>query len=818
MMLKAENFTDQAQQVLQHSQKLVHYFKHSQWDVEHILLALLEFENGIVLNILKYLKINTHDIKLQLVASLTSVQSLPESRNEIYMTPRISQLLQTAKEESERLNDEFVSVEHMFIAAVRETQGATSILLKNFGIDQEKVYSALMHIRGNHRADDTRAESKYGSLEKYSVDLTKLAKDGKLDPVIGRNQEIRRVMQTLTRRKKNNPVIIGEAGVGKTAIVEGLAQKIVTNDVPDSLKGKRVLALDMGALVAGAKFRGEFEERLKSVMDEVKLAHRNIILFLDEIHTMVGAGASEGGIDASNLLKPALARGELQCIGATTIDEFRKYIEKDAALERRFQSVYLEEPTIEETVEILTALRPRYEAHHKVIIEDNALEAAARLSNRYVGDRQLPDKAVDFIDEAASKLRIDAESPPISLQLKEKEISELWDKEEALAQLSEYESAAKIKTERLNLENQLNKEKTDLLEKNKLTLTVNENDIANLVSNWTGIPVGKLLESESNKLINMEDILHERIIGQSDAVTCVSNAIRRSRSGISDPQQPIGSFMFLGPTGVGKTELTKALAEFLFGDENAMVRLDMSEYMEKHTVSRLIGSPPGYVGYDDNSGQLVEAIRRRPYRVILFDEIEKAHPDIFNILLQILDEGRLTDGHGRTVDFTNTVVIMTSNLGTAEFSRAPFGFAPEHNENQNQSRLEHSVNEALNKTFRPEFLNRIDETIIFNSLTQEDVLKMVDLIMESLRIRLQDHEISFELTTSAKMYLATEGFDQVFGARPLKRVIQKHIENLLSHKMLTGEFQSGDHIVIDLIANELYLRKQPEKTPAVSSL
>lgn len=806
-MLRPEQFTEQAQQVLHNSQDIVRKYNHTQWDVEHVLMALLDFKNGVTSDILKRLGIDTVELKSQLGQSLETSPQITRQENQIHITPRVSHLLEMAKEESERLNDEFISVEHIFVAAVRETQGVTSVLLKTFGIDQEKVYSALMEVRGNRRVDDPRAESKYGSIEKYSVDLTRLAREGKLDPVIGRDSEIRRVMQTLTRRKKNNPVIIGEAGVGKTAIVEGLAARIVADDVPDSLKGKKVLALDMGALVAGAKFRGEFEERLKSVMDEVKLAHREIILFLDEIHTMVGAGASEGGIDASNLLKPALARGELQCVGATTIEEYRKYIEKDAALERRFQSVYLEEPNLVETVEILKALRPRYEAHHKVTIDDSALEAAARLSNRYVADRQLPDKAVDFIDEAASKLRIDMESLPKNLQDLERKISELQDQEEASAQLAEYETAAEIKTERLKLESELGSEKTNLIGDSKTELIVNENDIANLVAAWTGIPVGRLLESESGKLLDMEQTLHNRIIGQNHAVSAVSDAIRRSRSGISDPNRPIGSFIFLGPTGVGKTELTKTLAEFLFDDESAMVRIDMSEYMEKHTVSRLIGAPPGYVGYDDSNGQLVEAVRRRPYRVILFDEIEKAHPDVFNILLQILDDGRLTDGHGRTVDFTNTVIIMTSNLGTSDFRRIPFGFRKDSDNQDERMRLEQSVNEALNKTFRPEFLNRIDETIVFNPLAQEDVLQMIDLIMNGLSHRLADQNISFDITSAAKLFLATEGFDPVFGARPLKRVIQRQIENLLSQKILNNEFQSGDHILISISKGELALRK-----------
>ena len=580
-------------------------------------------------------------------------------------------------------------------------------------MNKDLVYQALLKVRGSHRVDDPRAESKYRALEKYSIDLTKLAMEGRLDPVIGREEEIRQVMQTLTRRKKNNPVIIGEAGVGKTAIAEGLAARIASGDVPSSLKGRRVLALDMGALVAGSKFRGEFEERLKSVMDEVKQAQREIILFLDEIHTMVGAGAAEGGIDASNMLKPALARGELQAIGATTLDEYRKYIEKDTALERRFQPVYLEEPSLDDTVEILRALRPRYEAHHGVTISDSALLAAARLSDRYISDRQLPDKAIDFMDEAASKMRIDAETQPSSLHEMEDRINRLTDLEWAASQKGDYEAAAQYKTERARLETEYREEQRRASEGSTPDMVVGEEDIAELVSRWTGIPAGRLLEQEAARLIHMEEALHQRIIGQEEAVDAVSEAIRRSRSGLSDPRRPIGSFIFLGPTGVGKTELSKALAEFLFDDEANMVRIDMSEYMEKHSVSRLIGAPPGYIGYDEG-GQLTEAVRRRPYRVVLFDEIEKAHPDVFNALLQILEDGRLTDGHGRTVDFSNTVVIMTSNLGTGDFARQPYGFRTDGGGPKSDSqRLRSSVDEALKKTFRPEFLNRIDETIVF---------------------------------------------------------------------------------------------------------
>ncbi|MFQ6027046.1 MAG: ATP-dependent Clp protease ATP-binding subunit [Dehalococcoidia bacterium] len=807
MVLRPEQFTEQAQQVIQNSQELVRRYQHSQWDVEHILLALLGLEEGIPSKILEELGLMVDAMKSRLHQLLEASPKILQGSAQIYATPRVQRLLENARQESERLNDEYISVEHLFIAAIQEPQGDSAKVVKEFGIDREGVYQALMKVRGSHRVDDPRAESRYRSLEKYTIDLTQLAREGKLDPVIGRNEEIRRVMQTLTRRKKNNPVIIGEAGVGKTAIAEGLASRVAAGDVPDSLKGRRVLALDMGAMVAGSKFRGEFEERLKSVVDEVKQGQGEIILFLDEIHTMVGAGAAEGGIDASNLLKPALARGELQCIGATTSDEYRRYIEKDSALERRFQPVYLEEPSLADTVQILEALRPRYEAHHKVKIDDSALKAAARLSDRYITDRQLPDKAIDFIDEAASKLRIDAESLPGNLQELESRIRQLTDQEEAAAQRSEYERAAQLRTERLRAEEEQQEEKERLQGEQKIDLTVDERDIAELVSKWTGIPTGRLLEEEAARLVNMEENLHQRVIGQQEAVVAVSEAIRRSRSGLADPRRPIGSFIFLGPTGVGKTELSKALAEFLFDDEGNMVRIDMSEYMEKHTVSRLIGAPPGYIGYDEG-GQLTEAVRRRPYRVILFDEIEKAHPDVFNILLQILEDGRLTDGHGHTVDFRNTVVIMTSNLGTGDIQRQPFGFRTDGREDGlDEQRLRDSVNDALKRAFRPEFLNRIDETIIFHPLTQEEIIQVVGLMTQDVKERLEEREITFELTPEARAWLAREGFDPVYGARPLRRAVQRYLENPLSKAILSGEFQAGDHIVVDSDDTALILTK-----------
>ena len=818
MVLRPDQFTEQAQEVLHNSQDLVRRYGHSQWDVEHILLALLQLEKGTPREILTQMGVSVESMTAQLDQALESAPKVADNATQIYATPRASRLLEDAKNEADRLKDDFIGAEHLFIAAVMESQGDAAQVLKEHGIDQEKVYQALVEIRGSHRVDDPRAESHYRSLDKYSIDLTHLARQGKLDPVVGRDEEIRQVMQTLTRRKKNNPVIIGEAGVGKTAIVEGLAARIVAGDVADSLKGRRVLALDMGALVAGSKFRGEFEERLKSVVDEVKQAHREVILFLDEIHTMVGAGASEGGIDASNLLKPALARGELQCIGATTLDEYRKYIEKDTALERRFQPVILEEPSVEETVEILRILRPRYEAHHKVDIDDPALVAAARLSDRYVTGRQLPDKAVDFIDEAASKLRIDAESLPADVKNKEERIAELLDQEDTAAQRTEYERAAEIRVERLRLQDEYESERQTLMQGRRTDMVVGELDIAELVSKWTGIPTGRLLEGEGERLVHMEENLHQRLIGQEEAVVAVAEAIRRSRSGLSDPRRPIGSFIFLGPTGVGKTELAKSLAQFMFDDESNMVRIDMSEYMEKHSVSRLIGAPPGYVGYDEG-GQLTEAVRHRPYRVVLFDEIEKAHPDVFNILLQVLEDGRLTDGHGRTVDFRNTVIIMTSNLGTSSIRRQAFGFRTDDKAGQDEDQaLKESVNAALKEAFRPEFLNRIDETIIFHTLTQEQIIRVVGLMIKDVQGRLEERGITFELTADANLWLGKEGYDPVYGARPLRRAVTRFLENPMSKGILSGEFTSGDHILVDAATEGLVLSKVESPAPGAAAV
>ncbi len=800
--MRQERFTEQAQEALASSQELVRQYRHSQWDVEHILLALLQQQAGLVGDILTELGVDVEVVRQQVEARLDKAPKVTYETGQIYVTPRITQLLETAAAEANRLKDEFVGTEHLLIAMAGEEKGEVAAILHHFGIDQEKVYRALQSIRGGHRVTDARAESKYRSLEKYSRDLTELAHQGKLDTVIGRDEEIKRVMQILTRRTKNNPVIVGDAGVGKTAIAEGLAQKIVADDVPDSLKGRRVMALDMGALVAGSKFRGEFEERLKAVMDEIRQAQGEIILFIDEVHTVVGAGAAEGAIDASNMLKPALAHGELQCVGATTLDEYRKFIEKDRALERRLQPVFIDEPSVEATVEMLHGLRPRYEAHHKIKISDQALVAAARLSQRYISDRYLPDKAIDLIDEAASKLRIDTESAPPEVKALEQRLKQLINEEEAASQRQDYEHAAQLKVERLRLEGEYNQAKNSWLQQEKIDGVVDEEDIAQLISKWTGIPVSQMLEGEAEKLLHMEERIHDRLVNQDEAVVAISEAIRRGRAGLKDLRRPIGSLIFLGPTGVGKTELARTLAQFLFGDENAMVRLDMSEYMEKHTVSRLIGAPPGYVGYDEG-GQLTEAVRRRPYRVILLDEIEKAHPDVFNILLQILDDGRLTDGHGRTVDFKNSVVIMTSNVGVELIRRdMTIGFAAQRDEAKTRKRSYDNMKEKvlgeMKKTFRPEFLNRIDEIIVFHELTEDQLRNIVDLLIKDLQGRLADRKLGVELTERAKSWLVKVGYDPQYGARPLRRAIERYVENPLSTKLLRGEYSPGDTIIGDL--------------------
>ena len=795
MVLRPENFTEQAQEALGRSQELVRRYRHSQWDSEHILVALLEQEHGVPLEILEDMDAPIDAMRARLHELLEKSPKIADPANQIFMTPGAELLLSRAKAEADRLGDEFIGTEHLLIALTQDDQGDAARVLQEYQVDTEGVYKALQKVRGGHRVTDPRAESHYRSLERFSVDLTELARSGKLDPVLGREVEITRAMQTLIRRTKNNPVLIGGAGVGKTAIAEGLAQAIESGNVPEELKGRRVLALDMGALVAGSKFRGEFEERLKAVMDEIKQARGEIILFIDEIHTVVGAGAAEGALDASNLMKPALARGELQCVGATTEAEYRRYIKKDAALERRFQPILVEEPDLETAIEMLKGLRPKYEAHHKVRIEDAAIEAAVRLSQRYVSDRLLPDKAVDLIDEAASKLRIDAQLLPSELRQLETRLHNLEHEEEAASQRADYEQAAELRSERLRLQEDYDRGKADSPPP-EVGESVDAEAIGRLIATWTGIPAERLLEGEAAKLLHMEERLHERVIGQDKAVTAISDAIRRARAGLKDPKRPIGSFIFLGPTGVGKTELARALAEYLFDDQQNMVRIDMSEYMEKHTVSRLIGAPPGYVGFDEG-GQLTEAVRRRPFRVVLFDEIEKAHPDVFNVLLQILEDGRLTDGHGRTVDFRNTLVIMTSNLGNVDGARDPVGFLRDADDTDESHRMRASIDDALKRAFRPEFLNRVDEIIVFDTLTKEQIHQIVDLIVAEVQTRLIEHGVTIELTEAARDWLTGEGYDKVFGARPLRRAVQRHLENPLSKLIIGQEFVEGSHVIAD---------------------
>ena len=792
MVLRPDSFTEQAQEVLRQSQEMVRRYRHSQWDAEHILMALLGQDEGVPADLLAELGAPPDAMRARLHSLLEQSPRPANATNQIFMTPRAEGTLSKAKAEADRLGDEYISAEHLLIALTQEQQGTVASVLSEYGVNTEKVYQALHKVRGSHRVTDQRAESRYRALERYSIDLTQLASQGKLDPVIGRDAEISRVMQTLIRRTKNNPVLIGGAGVGKTAIAEGLAQCIVSENAPEELRERRVLALDMGALVAGAKFRGEFEERLKSVMDEIRQAEGEIILFIDELHTVVGAGAAEGSVDASNMMKPALARGELQALGATTEDEYRRHIEKDAALERRFQPILIEEPDSEIAVEMLKGLRPKYEAHHKVKVEDDAIEAAVKLSSRYISDRSLPDKAVDLIDEAASKLRLDAQLKPPDVVEVEGLIQRLEDEEAAASQRADYEEAARLRSERLRLVEEHSDRSTDRSDDAEMVVTAEH--VGRLIATWTGIPVDRLLETEAEKLLHMEERIHRRVVGQDEAVSAVSDAIRRARAALSDPNRPIGSFIFLGPTGVGKTALARALAEFLFDDEQNMVRLDMSEYMEKHTVSRLIGAPPGYIGFDEG-GQLTEAVRRRPFRVVLFDEIEKAHPDVFNVLLQILEDGRLTDSHGRTVDFRNTLIIMTSNLGTGFESREPFGFLRELGAADEKASRRASIEEALKRAFKPEFLNRIDEVIVFDSLTEDQLREVVDTIIAEVAGRLADHGVTFELTDSAMDWLVREGFDPVYGARPLRRLVQKSVENPLSRMILARELVEGDHVV-----------------------
>ena len=816
-MMRFDRFTERAQDAAQRAAEIIQRYGHNQIDTEHILLALIEQPQGVIPQLLERLNVNiealTERIDQQLRAS-PKANIYGGGAGQIFITPRVKRVVDMANEEANRLNDEYISTEHLFLAILSERNTAIARLLAEEGITRDRIYEAIKETRGGQRVTDRKAESRYRTLEKYSRDLTQLAKEGKLDPVIGRDKEILRVIQILSRRTKNNPVLIGEAGVGKTAIVEGLAQKIATNDVPEILSGKRVVSLDLGAMIAGSRFRGEFEERLKAAIEEIQRSEGEIILMIDELHTVVGAGAAQGAMDASNMLKPALARGELQCIGATTLDEYHKHIEKDAALERRFAPVFVDEPSIAATIEMLRGLRDRYEAHHKVHFSDQALVAAAKLSERYVTDRSLPDKAIDLIDEAAAKLRIALYSLPPELKTLKGEVDRLMAEEEQAGVERDYERAAEKKAQRLRLEHEFRGKRDTWEGEHQLDEVVDENDIAEVVAQWTGIPDSQMMETEAAKLLHMEERLHERIVGQEEAIHALADAIRRARSGLKDPRRPIGSFIFLGSSGVGKTEMAKTLAEFMFDDQDALVRVDMSEYREQHTVSRLFGAPPGYVGYEEG-GQLTEAVRRRPYRVILFDEIEKAHPEVWNALLQILDDGRLTDGQGRAVDFRNTVLIMTSNLGTEFVTRSgTLGFR-RGGEGAAQD-AEDKIEKALKDTFRPEFLNRIDEIIIFSPLTVGQVEQIVDLQLKEVRERLAEHDLKVELTEEARKWLAKEGYDPAFGARPLRRAIQKYVESPLSVKILEGEYQSGETVIVDVNPEEggLAFRRPSSRKPA----
>ena len=802
--MRFDRFTERAQEAAQRAAEIIQRYGHNQIDTEHILLALIEQPGGVIPQILENLKINAAALAERLDQTLRMTPKaniFGGGAGQIFITPRVKRIIDLANEEANRLKDEYISTEHIFLAIMSERNTSAARILEQAGLTRDRVLEVIQQMRGGQRVTDPQAEARYRTLEKYSRDLTQLAREGKLDPVIGRDTEIMRLIQILSRRTKNNPVLIGEAGVGKTAIVEGLAQKIATNDVPEILSGKRVVSLDLGAMIAGSRFRGEFEERLKSAIEEVQRSAGEVILMIDELHTVIGAGAAQGAMDASNMLKPALARGELQCIGATTLDEYHKHIEKDAALERRFAPVYVEEPSVDDTIKMLHGLRDRYEAHHKVRYSDDALASAARLADRYVTDRHLPDKAIDLMDEAAAKLRVALYSLPADLKVQKNEIEKLRAEEEQAGLERDYERAAQKKAERLRIEQDFAAKREKWEIEHHIDEVVDVNDIAEVVHQWTGIPLSQMMESESEKLLQMETRLHERIIGQEEAIHAISDAIRRARSGMKDPARPIGSFIFIGPSGVGKTELAKALAWFMFDDEDALVRIDMSEYHEQHTVSRLFGAPPGYVGYEEG-GQLTEAVRRRPYRVLLFDEIEKAHPEVWNALLQILDDGRMTDGQGNVVDFRNTVLIMTSNLGT-EYVRkgGTLGFL-QRTETDEDRESHEKIEKALKGAFRPEFLNRIDEIIMFSPLSVEQMEQIVDLQMKEIQERLNEFGVHVELSAAARKWLAKTGYDPAFGARPLQRALQKYLESPLSIELLGGKLAQGRVIAVHVNQEE----------------
>ncbi|OOE09551.1 MULTISPECIES: ATP-dependent protease ATP-binding subunit ClpC [Fictibacillus] len=795
-------FTERAQKVLALAQEEAIRLGHNNVGTEHILLGLIREGEGIAAKALQVLGLGPEKIQKEVETLIGRGQ---EAVQTIHYTPRAKKVIELSMDEARKLGHSYVGTEHILLGLIREGEGVAARVLNNLGVSLNKARQQVLQLLGSNESSSSHrgssASANTPTLDSLARDLTAIARDGSLDPVIGRAKEIQRVIEVLSRRTKNNPVLIGEPGVGKTAIAEGLAQQIINNEVPETLRDKRVMTLDMGTVVAGTKYRGEFEDRLKKVMDEIRQAG-NIILFIDELHTLIGAGGAEGAIDASNILKPALARGELQCIGATTLDEYRKYIEKDAALERRFQPITVNEPTKDESIQILQGLRDRYEAHHRVTITDEAIEASVSLSDRYISDRFLPDKAIDLIDEAASKVRLRSYTAPPNLKELEQKLEEVRKEKDAAVQSQEFEKAASLRDSEQRLREELEKTKDVWKEKQgKENTEVTPEDIAQVVSSWTGVPVSKLAEEETERLLKMEEILHDRVIGQSEAVTAISKAIRRARAGLKDPKRPIGSFIFLGPTGVGKTELARAVAETLFGDEDAIIRIDMSEYMEKHTTSRLVGSPPGYVGHEEG-GQLTEKVRRKPYSVILLDEIEKAHPEVFNILLQVLEDGRLTDSKGRTVDFRNTVVIMTSNVGASTLKRnRSLGFAV-HNEGQKYNDMKSKVMDELKRAFRPEFLNRIDEIIVFHSLEKEHLLRIVSLMADSLKKRLSDQGIEIELSQAALEKITEEGYDPDYGARPLRRALQRKIEDRLSEELLKGNINKGQTVKIDVEEND----------------